>query len=432
MTRRMFMLLFLMPAVLFAQEIKIPMFGISFSGYVKSDFMLDSRQTFAPREGHFLLWPMPEVLDANGLDLNKGYNTNFLPIQSQLSGKITGPDAFGAKTSGVLEGDFFGSTNADINLLRLRHAYMKLNWANSELLMGQFWHPLFNTGCAPATISFNTGAPISPFSRDPQIRFSHKLGIMNLMIAAVEQRDYPSYGPAGGSSAYLRNAVIPELYGELSFKLLFNEEKNQTLVTGLMFGTKTIVPRLESVVAGKRYKIDESVTSISASGFITFKTTPVTLKIAALYGENLADVMSTSGYAVTGILDSATMQLSYAPTASMILWTDIHTNGKKWQAGIFAGINKGLGTTSEMDDPQAKMYGLTYNNQFEIASMYRISPRLMYTVGKTRFAAEIEYTSATFGVANMAGIIPRDKNGLPLDQKQVANTRFLLAAYYFF
>ncbi len=56
---------------------------------------------------------------------------------------ITGPDAFGAKTSGVIEADFFAQLNPNINLLRLRHAYVKFNWEHLEFLAGQTWNPLF-------------------------------------------------------------------------------------------------------------------------------------------------------------------------------------------------------------------------------------------------------------------------------------------------
>ncbi|RLD78030.1 MAG: hypothetical protein DRJ15_12330, partial [Bacteroidetes bacterium] len=89
-------------------------FGIKFSGFVKNDFFWDSRQTVAAREGHFLLWPKAQLLDENGNDINDKTSFNFLTIQSRLSGVISGPDAFGAKTSGLIEGDFFAQANAHI------------------------------------------------------------------------------------------------------------------------------------------------------------------------------------------------------------------------------------------------------------------------------------------------------------------------------
>ncbi|MCD4696911.1 MAG: hypothetical protein K8S16_11805, partial [Bacteroidales bacterium] len=134
-------------------------FGIKFSGFVKSDIFYDSRQTVDIREGHFLLYPKNEYLDENGKDINAVSKFNILAIQTRLKGVITGPDAFGAKTSGLIEGAFFGNIGTDINGFRLRHAFVKLSWEKTELLVGQFWHPMFVTSCFPGTVSFNTGVP---------------------------------------------------------------------------------------------------------------------------------------------------------------------------------------------------------------------------------------------------------------------------------
>ncbi len=194
-----------------------PKFGIKFSGFVKNDFFWDSRQTVAAREGHFLLWPMPELLDENGNDINSKASFNFLAIQSRLSGAITGPDAFGAKTSGLIEGDFFAQANAHIDLFRLRHAFVKLNWEHLEVLAGQYWNPLFVTGCFPGTVSFNTGTPLQSFARNPQIRFTYRTGGLSFIAAALAQRDYASYGEIGASSAYLRNSAHPDMHLQLHY-----------------------------------------------------------------------------------------------------------------------------------------------------------------------------------------------------------------------
>ena len=82
-------------------------FGISFSGFVKSDFFYDSRQTVSIREGHFLLYPAAESLDAAKTDINGKSSFNFLSIQTRLTGTITAPDAFGAKVKGRDRSRFF-------------------------------------------------------------------------------------------------------------------------------------------------------------------------------------------------------------------------------------------------------------------------------------------------------------------------------------
>jgi len=62
-------------------------FGITLSGFVKTDIMFDTRQTVSAREGHFLLYPSPELLDLNQKDINDKPNFNILSIQSRLTGR---------------------------------------------------------------------------------------------------------------------------------------------------------------------------------------------------------------------------------------------------------------------------------------------------------------------------------------------------------
>ena len=157
-----------------AQEVKDKKFGISLNGFIKMDYMADSRQNVTAREGHFLLFPYAESLDENGDDINASSNFNALAIQTRLTGNITGPDFFKMKTKGVIEGAFFGHSNSDVNGFRLRHAFFTLSNEKIEILMGQYWHPMFVTACYPKTYSFNTGVPFQPFSRNPQIRLSTK------------------------------------------------------------------------------------------------------------------------------------------------------------------------------------------------------------------------------------------------------------------
>ena len=123
---------------------------------------------------------------------------------------MTGPDALGAKTSGLIEGEFFGTADGDTNGFRLRHAIIKLNWKGTELMVGQFWHAMFITDCFPDVVSFNTGAPFQPFARAPQIRLTRAFGRLSIIATALSQRDFASSGPEGTSSVYIRNAAMPE------------------------------------------------------------------------------------------------------------------------------------------------------------------------------------------------------------------------------
>lgn len=415
-----FAIVLLSTVALKAQEEEEPKFGIKFSGFVKNDFFIDSRQTICAREGHFLLWPAPQNLDANGNDINSKSTFNFLAIQSRLSGNISGPDAFGAKTSGLMEGDFFAQANDNINLFRMRHAYVKFNWTHFEVLSGYTWNPLFVTDCFPGTVSFNTGAPLQSFARNPQMRFTYSTGNLKIMAAALSQIDYTSRGVDGPNCKYLRNSTTPDMHLQIHYGIK-NPESSRAFLIGGGVAYKSIVPRLENEISPEEiYQVEERVHGISAIAFSKISTQAFTLKVQARYGENISDVLAISGFGVKDIVNPVTGEQSYTPLTSMAYWGEIHTNGNP-QVGVFGGVLYNSGTKEAMSDPSNEVFGLAQ----DIQMMYRISPRIIYNSGKVRLALEIEYTQAAYGEAY-------DEFFIPGNTVAVGNLRGLLAVYYFF
>ena len=394
-------------------EQKPPTFGITFSGFVKTDIFYDTRQTVSIREGHFLLYPKGPSYDPDGTDVNAQPAFNILSIQTRLAGRITGPDALGAKTSAYLEGEFFGTSDADVNGFRLRHAYLKLNWPHSELMIGQFWHPMFVTESFPDVVSFNTGAPFQPFNRSPQVRFTQMFGKVSLAATALTQRDFASNGPDGVTPVYLRNAARPEFNLKLQYASRNDARKTET-VAGLGGDVMTIAPR---IVTAAGYATDESVTSLAAMAFFKQKWAKWTWKAEAVWGQNLHHMTMLGGYGVRDVVDEVRQDWAYTPTDIVSLWSEIMTNGARWQTGLFAGYSRNLGAP----DP---ITGANYARGPNIDELYRLSPRLLYNIGKMRFAGEIELTAASYGTT--------DAFGKAADAAFVRNVRVLFAAYYFF
>lgn len=413
-----------LPLALMAQDETGNNFGIKFSGFVKNDFFWDSRQTIAAREGHFMLFPAPENPDAEDEDINSNPSFNFLAIQSRLSGKITGPDAFGAKTSGLIEGDFFAQANDNINLFRMRHAFVKLSWTNVELLLGQYWNPMFVTSCFPGTVSFNTGAPIQPFARNPQVRITFKSGNLRILAAALSQRDYVSRvtnDASGISSQYLRNSAIPDMHLQVHYDAI-NSETKTGVVAGVGGAFKKIVPSLTTPLG---YKTNNGVTGITAIGFVKAALAHVTIKFETVYGQNIADVLSISGFAISNTTpDATTGAIEYTPLNTLSFWTDIHSNNKNVQVGVFAGFTQNMGASEEIVAGSIVGFGTN------IKSLMRISPRIIFNSGKFRLAGEIEYTSANY--MDLAGTNPIDEKGVIQDTYAVSNIRALIGVYYFF
>jgi len=429
MTKTSIILLFLIGLLwlpLSAEE-ETAKFGISFSGFVKSDFFYDSRQTVSIREGHFLLYPAAEDLDANGEDINADSSFNFISIQTRLTGAISAPDAFGAKVKGVVEADFFGNENAafvDANGFRLRHAYAQLSWKKTQLLFGQYWHPMFVPACYSEVISFNTGSPMQPFSRNPQLRFTRQLGRFSLIAVMAAQRDFTS---PGGSNVQ-RNAALPEFHLQLQYQNRPQPGGNG-FMAGIGAGYKSIQPLLFSEAAAGKFASDEMVSDFSLTAFAKFSASAFTLKIQGVYGGNLFDLLMLGGYAVHEVTDASTNRVTYTALKTMSAWTEFMTQGKKVQFGLWGGYTQNLGAGDPIafysDRPGGTLATVRGAN---IKSVMRVSPRIVFPAGKFSLAFEAEYTRAAYADRDETGTLFRDGSGVITRTRAEDNLRLLAAA----
>lgn len=435
----LFFLVFISLAVKAQENKEPPKFGISFSGFVKTDIFYDTRQTVSIREGHFLLYPDNIFPDSNLKDINDKSSLNILSIQSRLRGAISGPDALGAKTSGVLEADFFGNAGSgldDVNGFRLRHAFVKLNWKSTELLVGQYWHPMFIAESFPGVASFNTGAPFQPFSRNPQIRIAKSLGGLKLIGCLFSQRDFTSTGPeytksatniyfstAVPSSKYLRNSSIPNVHFQMQFI-----PKSTEHLFGVGVDYKILLPELYTVdyTKTKVFESSEKIGGVSAIAFAKFKFKPMTIKIEGVYAQNAHDLAMIGGYAVQQVTDSLTGAKSFTNLNTGSLWFDLNTHGKKFQFGFFAGYTKNLGIEDNIKLDRYYKKETFYARGSNIDNVYRFAPRVVFLSGKFEIDFELEHTVATYGKAN------GDSEGRVTNGKVVPNTRGLLAVIYKF
>jgi hypothetical protein len=418
-------LLILLALSLPAQEEKKE-FGIKFSGFIKSDFFYDSRQTVNIREGHFLLYPAEFLPDADNQDINAKPSLNFLSIQTRLTGTITSPDAFGARVKGVIEADFFGNENAafiDANGFRLRHAYAQLSWKKTELLLGQYWHPFFIPACFPDVISFNSGSPFQPFSRNPQIRVIHHPGKFHLIAAVTAQRDFTS---AGGSTA-LRNSALPELQAQVQYETK-NAGTRKEFLAGIGGGVKWLKPLLNTEADGKKYASDQTVSSYSFTAFAKMKSPVFTFKLQGVYGTNLFDLLMLGGYGVSEVTDPLRNTVAYTATKTLSVWSEGMTHGKTVQFGLWAGYTRNLGSADPILYYSDRVGGtLATVRGANIKGILRISPRLLLIAGKFNFALETEYTNAAYAAKDENGKLSRDDHGVIDLTQNLANMRFLFA-----
>lgn len=364
---------------LFSQNNPNP-YKFTFSGFVRADAIFDSRQVVEAREGFLLFYPKKPITDPNGKDINANPTFNQYAMTTRLTAKATGPDVLGAKVFALIESDFTGASNSENNSLRLRHAYISLQWKKTRILIGQYWHPLDLPEMIPNVLSLNTGAPFHSFSRQPQIRIEHKYGKFNMIAVAASQRDYMNNGPIGNNSIYTRNSPVPNLHGQLQYK-------NTRLLAGLAFDYKLLTPRIST---DSLYVADEHMNCLSYSGFISYTSEKLSFKTQYTFGQALNDHLMMGGFGVSNT-DIFTNRREYSPMNYHAVWMNTSMLLGSWQPSLFLGYTKNGGSVRQITGP-------VYARDADIDYVYRIAPMITYVTGKLSLIAEAEYTSAAYGI----------------------------------
>lgn len=375
-------------------------------GFVRSYACFDTRESYTSNSEQFYYMPKNEVLDANGKDLNEQTNMMLLSITTRLGLNITGPEFLGAKTSAKIESDFagFGTSNT---VLRIRQAYAKMDWEKHSLLVGQAWHPMMGD-MMPDVFTLETGAPFTPFSRSPQIRYDYKKKGFTLTATALYQYQYTSYGPDGASFNYARNAVVPELYFQAMYKnngfqagvgvdlLALKPRQSYTLGTPLNSGDAATGVDKDGNPTYTYKCSEELVASISPTVFASYKSGNWGIKGRFTYAQNAAHLSMISGYAVTDIKSNGEQEYGTLNSASG--WIDV-TYKQPLKKGYltfccFAGYTKNLGCN---DGIKGSIY---MRGEKNMDYMWRVAPSVLYTHNSMSIGVEYNPTTVGYGTAD--------------------------------
>ncbi|MDR3250906.1 MAG: hypothetical protein LBT42_04485 [Tannerella sp.] len=385
-------------------------FDYSFYGFLRGDLYYNTRNNVEVVDGLFYLYPADVSPDADGKDLNAMSNGSFYTFTTRLGMDMKGPDVGAAKTSAKIETDFGGTTNLNF-VLRLRQAYLKFDWQKgSSLILGQTWHPLFGE-VVPDVLNLATGAPFQPFNRSPQINYQYRKNGLKITASAVYQLIYTSQGIDGKSEKYLKDGVLPEFY-------LGADYRKGSAVIGAGIDFISLKPRTASSYSGNIYRVDERISSFSYELHAGYSVENLRISGKTVLASNLTHATMFGGFGVTGI-DKRTGEQEYTPFRNSTSWLNL-VYGKTYQAGVFAGYTKNLGTRKELVDP-TKIYGMGLNiDQFVNLSFYLRYALPHWNVG-------LGYTMATAGYGNTDL-----STGKCVDTHDVTNHRIeSLFTYYF-
>ncbi len=409
-----YILLFLCLIIVSGSFAQMQDFKFKFYGQIRTDLYYNSRANVETVDGLFYMYPKDKVRDPDGNDLNSTPNSNFYTLYSRLGVDVAGPKLGTAKTSAKIEADFRG-TGTSYSVVRLRHAYLNLDWGKSALLLGQTWHPLYGE-VAPQILNLSMGAPFQPFSRAPQIRYRYTNKNFQLTGAAVWQSQYLSQGPAGKSQEYIKKSCVPEVY-------IGADYKNNGFLAGVGVEMLSMKPRTESIGENnKKYKIDERITTLSYKAHVKYTNKNWYVGAKSVLGSNLTQASGLGGFGVKSI-DEQTLEQKYTPIRFSSSWFNV-VYGKKWKPGIFVGYAKNLGTSDALYAPNetdAQVYG-TGTNLDQLATA---GAELTYNVPHWKFGLEYTLSSAWYGSLNAS-------NGKIRDTHAVCNNRIVAVAMFMF
>lgn len=384
------------------------------SGFVRNDIIFDSRQNYEALDGTYTLLPKPQELDSNNEDIQAQSSVRMVNILSRLNVKVSGVTFLNADVFGMIEFDAAAtSAEGGTNEMRFRHAYSKLTWENTSVILGTTWHPLFVEKCFPVVLNTNTGVPFQPFNRMPQLRITQQLGqSFSLLGAASYQAQYESNGPDGPSSKYQRQAMIPNLDVQISYS-------NKNVTAGAGYDYKIIKPYLSTTGTEGTFVSNETLSSNAYIAYIVAKASAFHVKAKFVFGENMHDQLLPGGYAAYEV-DEKTGAEKF--TNSSLITTFIQATYMKnaWNVSLMGGYLKNLGFENN------PLSDYMYTRTPEVHQAWRVTTDVHYMVNRFRLSLEYEATTADYGT------IDYNDRGLVKDAISVCNHRINFATTFFF
>ncbi len=401
--------------------------SVKLYGFVRNYLTFDSRKTYTVVGGEYNMIPFDEQWNEDhSEDLNAVSSMQLQALTSRFGLDVRGPELWGWKSSGKLEGDFggFGTNNT---VLRLRLAYVKLTRGNSEFLVGQDWHPL-SGNIMPEVLGMAAGAPFRPHSRTPQIRGTRYWGVFGYTAALLWQLQYMNNGPKSANDPtsvssvdFAHNALWPEAFLGFNFK-------QGAWYLQLGVDAQMLRPRTYVFDGTITRKADETVTSFTPTLYAQYIEGDLSVKFRTLLAQNTSHLNQLVGYAVTGV--NADGSWNYAPMKATISYLNI-AYGKKFRCNLFLGYMKNLGAGEDLYDYSGAGDFYIYMKGGEafthLNSVYRVAPSISYNINAFNLGLEYEWTACTYGDLNEKGAVI-DNGSL----HQVANHRLCAMVKYNF
>ena len=404
----------------FAQEEKPAHFKLY--GFIRNYLTADSRAVNGGTEDLYFYMPKGhDYKNANSGDLrfdaNDGFNWRFVSLTTRLGLDVSAYKWGSMGISGKVEADFY-YLSGSVPTLRLRQAFMKLNWDNCPvaLTIGQSWHPM--AADMPHMNNLETGAPFNPFNRSPQLTADVKLNDkLTLTASLLYLNHYLPTGPGNVKSKDYYKYGLPEAYVGVTYKSgKFVGKAGLDMVN--MRPYRTIADWRVQDGGAPTIEVKSLLHTFSPFVFVQYTNGMFQLRAKSILAQSGEHMNLLSGYGVHSFNSDGT--IDYTPMQDWASFVSFQY-GKKFQVMGMLGYMKQLGTTKDL----AGEIWINTAADTRIQQAFRATPTVAWNLGKFTVSLEYNLTAAEFGSdsRNARGMYTGDKEWI-LNHRFICMTKF--------
>lgn len=332
--------------------------SFKFGGRIDLEIFSDSYKNIESRNGLQYNFPDKPLFNSKGEDLNRQATLRFGVAPTRFHFTMNATNVLGADVKGYIEVDFMGVADNVFSSLRMRHAYINMQWKTRSLLLGQTSHLTMIDEISANTVTFGGGFSIHPLNRPVQAQFRQNFGKASSVTLAAAMFG----GAFGNKQSY---ALLPDMQVRL------NLGDPNGFMYGIGGGVKSIKPRTmtaDSTITNKR------VLTFNATVFARYVFAQgYAVRLYGLWGQDMTPLSIIGGYAP--LYSERNMQdYGYSPISALSAYVDFESKQYKcgWQWGVFGGIQQNLGSVKEVDLAKAVIPDNGINCH------WRVAPRVYY------------------------------------------------------
>ena len=385
-------------------------------GFARNYAVIDSREVSGGTHDLYYYMPKDQLIGADGSDLNEGFNWKFVSLTTRLGLDFSGYEYQGLQISGKVEADFYslnGTGSAQtIAQFRLRQAYISLGntLQNGDRIVtniGQTWHPM--GADLPHGINLESGAPFGPFNRSPQLMFHWTHGAYTFTSGFLYLSQYlPMDAQTNAKSVAPFKYGWPEEYFGITWKK--GTFVSKVGVTNILTKPVRITP--------DSYAATGLLDAMTAFWYVQYTKDLFQIKAKMAYAQSGEHMNILSGYGISAY-DATKHEFTYTPMQDLTSFVSAQY-GKTVQVMGMIGYMKHLGTTQDLLGGAAVM-GKSFADggnlwintaaATNIQQAFRVTPTVLWNMGKFQIGVEYDYTMAQYGNNGVA----RDIRGLYKD-----------------